>query len=135
MASEEKLDMKHALYKIYGYMHNTNERIKAPNKSNKNKNNNKLTIPTKQTTIISYHIMTDKAKLDQKKNSFKYLTVTKFNVNRLFDDKIRQQIFQILENKTTSIIPSQETHSNPDIITKMRKAMEWNILLTLRPKT
>ena len=66
MASEEKLDMKHALYKIYGYMHNTNERIKAPNKSNKNKNNNKLTIPTKQTTIISYHIMTDKARVDQK---------------------------------------------------------------------
>lgn len=42
MASEEKLDMKHALYKIYGYMHNINDRVKAPHKSNKNKNNNKI---------------------------------------------------------------------------------------------
>lgn len=42
MASEEKLDKKHALYKIYGYMHNINDRVKAPHKSNKNKNNNKI---------------------------------------------------------------------------------------------
>ena len=35
MASEEKLDMKHALYKIYRYMHNINDRVKAPHKSNK----------------------------------------------------------------------------------------------------
>lgn len=42
MASEKKLDMKHALYKMYGCMHNINERVKAPHKSNKNKNNNKI---------------------------------------------------------------------------------------------
>ena len=42
MASQEKLDMKQALYKIYGYMHNINGIVKAPHNSNKNKNNNKI---------------------------------------------------------------------------------------------
>ena len=79
--------------------------------------------------------MTEKTRLGQYTNSFKHLTVTTFNVHGLFDDNKRQQIFQISENKYTNIIPPQETHSNPDIITKMRKRIEWNILLTLRSKT
>ena len=55
--SEEWLDMKHALYKIYGYLHNINERTKPVNKLNKNNEKNKNNINnTKQTTtILSYH--------------------------------------------------------------------------------
>ena len=79
--------------------------------------------------------MTDKTRLGQNTNSFKHLTVMTFNVNGIFDANKRKQIFQILENKNTNIIPPQETHSNPDIITKMRKRIEWNILLTLKSKT
>ena len=37
MTSEEKLDMKHALYKIYAYLHNIKERTKSINKSKLNK--------------------------------------------------------------------------------------------------
>ena len=37
MTSEEKLDMKHALYKIYVYLHNIKERTKPINKSKLNK--------------------------------------------------------------------------------------------------
>ena len=37
MTSEEKLDMTHALYKIYAYLHNIKERSKPINKSKLNK--------------------------------------------------------------------------------------------------
>ena len=37
MTSEEKIDMKHALYKIYAYLHNIKERTKPINKSKLNK--------------------------------------------------------------------------------------------------
>ena len=48
--------MKHALYKIYDYLHNINGRTKPANKLNKNNDKNKNNINTKQTTpILSYH--------------------------------------------------------------------------------
>ena len=37
MTSEEKLDIKHALYKIYAYLHNIKDRAKPINKSKLNK--------------------------------------------------------------------------------------------------
>ena len=33
MTSEEKLDMKHVKYKIYAYLHNMKDRVKAIHKS------------------------------------------------------------------------------------------------------
>ena len=42
--SEERLDMKHALYKIYGYLHNMNEETKPVNKLNKNNDKDKNNI-------------------------------------------------------------------------------------------
>ena len=61
--------------------------------------------------------MTDKTRLDQNKQ-LQHLTIITFNVNGLFDDNKRQQIFQILENKKTEIILLQETHSNPEVMKK-----------------
>ena len=41
LISEERLDMKQALYKIYSYLHNIHERIEPLNKLNKNNDKNK----------------------------------------------------------------------------------------------
>ena len=60
------------------------------------------------------------------------LTIMTYNINGLFEDEKRQQIFQNLENKNAQIILLQETHSNEQIIKKMGKRMERLILLALR---
>ena len=81
-------------------------------------------------------IINDKTRKDSVTNQYNNLAIITPNVNELFDDSNRQQVFQFLENKNAEIILLQETYSNPDIsglyiIQKLEKAVEMQILLEL----
>ena len=60
-------------------------------------------------------IITDKTRKDSVTNQCNNLAIITLNVNELFDDNRRQQVFQFLEDKNVEIILLQETYSNPDI--------------------
>ena len=60
-------------------------------------------------------IINDKTRKDSVTNQYNNLAIITPNVNELFDDSNRQQVFQFLENKNAEIILLQETYSNPDI--------------------
>ena len=60
-------------------------------------------------------IITDKTRKDSVTNQYNNLAIITLNVNELFDDNRRQQVFQFLEDKNVEIILLQETYSNPDI--------------------
>lgn len=60
-------------------------------------------------------IINDKTRKDSVTNQYNNLAIITPNVNELFDDSNRQQVFQFLENKNAEIILLQETYSKPDI--------------------
>ena len=60
-------------------------------------------------------IITDKTRKDSVTNQYNNLAIITLNVNELFDDNRRQQVFQFLEDKNIEIILLQETYSNRDI--------------------
>lgn len=68
-------------------------------------------------------IINDKTRKDSVTNQYNNLAIITPNVNELFDDSNRQQVFQFLENKNAEIILLQETHSKPNMIKKWEK--EW----------
>ena len=54
-------------------------------------------------------IINDKTRKDSVTNQYNNLAIITPNVNELFDDSNRQQVFQFLENKNAEIILLQET--------------------------
>ena len=60
-------------------------------------------------------IITDKTRKDSVTNQYNNLPIITLNVNKLFDDDKRQQVFQFLEDKNAEIILLQETCLNPGL--------------------
>ena len=67
--------------------------------------------------------MTQQMRQDNLPTNYKNLTITTLNLNGLFDDRKRDNIFQYLQKKPAQIFLLQETHSTPEVIQKWEK--EW----------
>ena len=69
--------------------------------------------------IVTTTTMTDRQRPDNFTNT--KLCMISLNINDLFDENKRQNLFQILENKKADIILLQKTHSTKEVEKKWQK--------------